>query len=110
MKLLTHFVTWTANNSYSNVAELAAFLDNLDPEYAQYADALWQKDIRTSRQLSNASKHILISAGLLELHADDIKASAFGTGEHLAYSNTCHVLMHMYSDFTEHYQQVDAAC
>ena len=72
---------------FGNVTELAAFLDNLDPEYAKYANALWQEGIRTPQQLSNASKHILLSAGVLELHVDGIKASAYGTGERLACSN-----------------------
>ncbi|KAL3147072.1 hypothetical protein ABBQ38_015035 [Trebouxia sp. C0009 RCD-2024] len=57
------------------VAELVAFLGKLDPDYAQYAAALWQKGVRTSRQLSNASQRILLFAGLPELHVDDIQAS-----------------------------------
>ena len=77
----------SSGTRFGNVTEIAAFLDILDPEYAQYANALWQEGIRTSRQLSHASKHILLSAGLLELHADDIKASAGGTGEQLACSS-----------------------
>lgn len=69
---------------FGSVAELAAFLNTLDTEYAQYAAALWQKDIRTSQQLSNAREHILRSAGLSELHIDDIKARAGVRGEQLA--------------------------
>lgn len=61
---------------FGSEAELATFLGKLDEEYAKYAAALWQTGIRTSWQLLNASKHILLSAGLPELHVDDIKASA----------------------------------
>ena len=73
---------------FGHVADLAAFLGKLDPDYAQHAAALWQKDIRTSRQLLNARESILISAGLSELHIDDIKASVSSAGEQSAYSNS----------------------
>ena len=52
---------------FASEAELAAFLGKLDQDYAQYAAAVWQKGFRSSRQLSNARKHILLSAGLPEL-------------------------------------------
>ena len=44
------------------------------------------KHVRTLRQLANFSKHILICASLLELHVDDINASADCTGEQLAHN------------------------
>ena len=72
---------------FGSEAELAAFLGKLDQDYAQYAAALWQAGIKTSRQLSNAREHILLSAGLPELHIDDIKASADDAGQQLACSN-----------------------
>lgn len=65
---------------FRSEAKLSAFLGKLDQDYAQYAAVLWQTGIRTSRQLSDASKHILLSAGLRELHVADIKARASGTG------------------------------
>lgn len=70
---------------FGSEAELAAFLGKLDQDYARYAAALWQTGIRTSRQFSNASKHILLSADLPKLHKDDIKASAGHAGEQSAY-------------------------
>ncbi|KAL3137620.1 hypothetical protein ABBQ38_004897 [Trebouxia sp. C0009 RCD-2024] len=72
---------------FGNEPELAAFLGKLDPDYAQYAPMLWQKGIRTPQQLSNAREQILLSAGLPELHIDDIQARADGAGELLAFSN-----------------------
>ena len=72
---------------FGSVAEIAAFLGKLDPDYAQHAAALWQRDIRTSRQLLNARESILLSAGLSELHIDDIKAGVSSAGEQSAYSN-----------------------
>lgn len=78
---------------FGSEAELATFLGKLDEEYAKYAAALWQTGIRTSRQLLNASKHILLSAGLPELHVDDIKASAGDAGEQLAYINCFYIML-----------------
>lgn len=72
---------------FGSEADLAAFLGKLDQGYSWYAAALWQTGIRPSRQLSNASRHISLSAGLPQLHTDDIKARAEGVGEQLAYSN-----------------------
>ena len=72
---------------FGSEAELAAFLGKLDQDYAQYAAALWQAGTRTARQLSNASKHILLSAGLAEMHIDDIKVCADNAGQQLACSN-----------------------
>lgn len=69
---------------FANVAELQAFLRKLEPEYAQYASPLWQHQVRTAHQLANASKMLLLSWGLLELHVDDIKSRANSAGEHLA--------------------------
>lgn len=69
---------------FGSETELAAFLGALDTTYAQYATALWEKDIRSSMQLSNARESILLSAGLSELHVDDIQARAGGPGECLA--------------------------
>ena len=67
---------------FATEAELAAFLGTIDQDYAQYAATLWQKGIRTSGQLPNARDHI--SAGLPEVHMNDIKASAGSAGEQLA--------------------------
>ncbi|KAL0031061.1 hypothetical protein WJX77_002179 [Trebouxia sp. C0004] len=38
-----------------------------------------QKQVRTAHQLANASKPLLLSCGLVELHVDDIRARANGT-------------------------------
>ena len=68
---------------FASAAELESFLRELEPDYAQYATALWQHQVRTAHQLANASKKLLLSWGLLELHVDDIKARANSAGEHL---------------------------
>ena len=71
---------------FGSAEDLAAFLGKLDPDYAEHAAALWQKKVRTPQQLANASKSLLLSWGLLELHVDDIKARAGDTGEQVAHS------------------------
>lgn len=68
---------------FASAAELESFLGKLEPDYAQYTSALWQHQVRTAHQLANASKSLLLSWGLLELHLDDIKARANSAGEHL---------------------------
>lgn len=68
---------------FASAAELESFLGKLEPDYAQYTSALWQHQVRTAHQLANASKSLLLSWGLLELHVDDIKARANSAGEHL---------------------------
>lgn len=78
---------------FESIAELSAFLGKLDPDCAGYAAALWQKGIRTSGQLLHARESILLSAGLPELHIDDIKASAAGTGEQLPYSTCFNIIL-----------------
>ena len=77
---------------FSSVTELAVFLGKLDPDYAGYATALWQKGIRTSQQLANAREQIMLSANVPELHIDDIQARTGDTGEQVAHS----VLMQHY--------------
>ncbi|DBA86114.1 TPA: hypothetical protein ACH3X1_005631 [Trebouxia sp. C0004] len=64
---------------FASQAELEVFLQKLEPDYAEYASALWQKQVRTAHQLANASKPLLLSCGLVELHVDDIRARANGT-------------------------------
>lgn len=66
---------------FASEAELETFLGRLDPDYSQFASALWQKGVRTARQLANATKPLLLSYGLPELYVDDIKATADRTGE-----------------------------
>ena len=70
---------------FASQAELEVFLQKLEPDYAEYASALWQKQVRTAHQLANASKPLLLSCGLVELHVDDIRARANGTGEQMDY-------------------------
>lgn len=72
---------------FASLAELEVFLCMLEPDYAQYASVLWQQQVRTANQLANASKPLLLSWGLLELHVDDIKARAVSTGEHSDYND-----------------------
>jgi hypothetical protein len=66
---------------FASVAELETFLGRLDPDYSQFASALWQNSVRTVHQLANAREPILLSCGLPELYIDDIKARADRTGE-----------------------------
>ena len=66
---------------FASVAELETFLGRLDPDYSQFASALWQNSVRTVHQLANAREPIWLSCGLPELYIDDIKARAGRTGE-----------------------------
>ncbi len=66
---------------FASEAELETFLGKLDPDYAQYASAVWQNGVRTAHQLANARESILLSCGLPELYIDDIKARAVSAGE-----------------------------
>ena len=66
---------------FASEAELETFLGKLDPEYGQYASAVWQNGVRTAHQLANARESILLSCGLPELYIDDIKARAVSAGE-----------------------------
>ena len=70
---------------FGNVAELATFLGKLDADYAEYAPALWQKGIKTPRQLANFSEPHYLACDVPEGHIDDIKARADTTGELLAW-------------------------
>ena len=80
---------------FGDVAELASFLGKLDADYAEYAPALWQKGIKTPRQLANFSEPHYLACDVPEGHIDDIKARADTTGELLAcntlYKHTCGV-------------------
>ena len=69
---------------FASEAELASFLGKLDPCYAQYATALWQKGIQTPKQLQSFSEAHYLTCGVPEGHINDIKARAVGTGEQLA--------------------------
>ena len=42
--------------AFEGVAELAAFLGKLHPDYAQLALALWQEGIRNTQQLADFSE------------------------------------------------------
>ena len=66
---------------FASEAELETFLGRLDPDYSQFASTLWQQGVRTARQLTNATKPLLLSCGLPELYIDDIKATAEQTGQ-----------------------------
>lgn len=58
---------------FASETQLEAFLGSLDPDYGQYASALWQTGIRIARQLANADKADLIAAGVkFAIHATDI--------------------------------------
>ena len=80
---------------FGDVAELASFLGKLDADYAEYAPALWQKGIKTPRQLANFSEPHYLACDVPEGHIDDIKARADATGELLPcntlYKHTCGV-------------------
>ena len=78
---------------FGNKAELATFLGKLDADYAEYAPALWQKGIKTPRQLANFSEAHYVACDVPEGHIDDIKARADTTGELLA-CNTLYQHIH----------------
>ncbi len=67
---------------FASAAELESFLRKLEPDYAQYAPVLWQHQIKSERLLLNASKELLLSAGLCETHVHEIRAED-RAGEHL---------------------------
>ena len=69
---------------FASEAELETFLGRLDPDYGQYASAVWQNGIRTAHQLENADKEDLVAAGVTSaIHANDIKVRAQqATGTH----------------------------
>ena len=69
---------------FTTERELAAFLGKLDPQYDQYASELWQKGIKTPRQLANFSEPHYRRCGVLEGHIDDIKASSLPARHHSA--------------------------
>ena len=80
---------------FASEAELETFLGKLDPDYSQFASALWQNSVRTARQLANATKPLLLSYGLPELYIDDIKATADRTGElNVLYACTVCLIVH----------------
>ncbi|DBB05235.1 TPA: hypothetical protein ACH3X3_010474 [Trebouxia sp. C0006] len=62
---------------FASEAELETFLGKLDPDYGQYASAVWQNGVRTAHQLANADKEDLVAAGVASaIHAQDIRARA----------------------------------
>ncbi len=62
---------------FANEAELETFLGKLDPDYGQYAPAVWQNGVRTAHQLANADNEDLVAAGVTSaIHAIDMKARA----------------------------------
>ena len=71
---------------FARVEELAAFLGELNPDYAEHAAALWQKQVRTLQQLAKFSEPHYLACGVPEGHIDDIKARAGDTGEQVAHS------------------------
>ena len=81
---------------FASEAELETFLGRLDPDYSQFASALWQNSVRTVHQLAKAREPILLSCGLPELYIDDITARADRTGQPNAL-NTCIVCLIVHS-------------
>ncbi len=62
---------------FASEGELETFLGKLDPDYGQYASAVFQNGVRTAHQLANADKEDLVAAGVASaIHAKDIKARA----------------------------------
>ena len=53
-------------------ANLKVFLRKLSPDYAKHAFKVWQNGVRTTNQLANASKALLLACGLSEVHVSDI--------------------------------------
>lgn len=66
---------------FASQAELETFLGGPDPDYLQFASALWQKGVKMTHQLAHARDPILLSCGLPELYIDDITARADRAGE-----------------------------
>ena len=76
---------------FESLAELAAFLGKLDPDYASHALKLWQEGIRNPQQLADFSEPHYLDCDVPRGHIDNIKARADATGEPLAYSNLLRV-------------------
>ena len=70
---------------FASVAEMAAVLSELDPDYAQHAAALWQADIRTPQHLAEFSELHYLNCDVPRVHIGDIKARADSAGESLTY-------------------------
>ena len=74
---LTKGICFVQDSEHGWLAELETFLGRLDPDYGQYASAMWQNGVRTAHQLANADKENLVAAGVTSaIHAKDIKARA----------------------------------
>ena len=64
---------------FASQAELETFLGKLDPDYGQYAAAMWQNGVRTAHHLANAEKEDLVAAGAASaIHAKDIRQGPQG--------------------------------
>lgn len=58
---------------FGSIAELAAFLGKLHPDYAQHALAVWQEGIRNTQQFADLSEPFYLACGVQREHVDNIK-------------------------------------
>ncbi|DBA88518.1 TPA: hypothetical protein ACH3X2_004994 [Trebouxia sp. C0005] len=86
---------------FASEAELETFLGRLDPDYGQYASAVWQNGVRTPHKLANADKEDLVAAGVTSaIHAKDMKARAGPQGEACDLKHILQQLMDAMQDMT----------
>eukprot|EP00898_Chlorokybus_atmophyticus_P007795 jgi/Chlat1/8016/Chrsp7S00635 len=61
---------------FDTIDDLRFFLENLDPRYGAYTNALWEKGYQSVNELSVASEDALVSIGIPEIKAKTILAAA----------------------------------
>lgn len=59
---------------FTTEEDLSGFLKDLHPAYERYAHNLWINGAGSPSMLANATIDVLVSLGLLPIHACDIKA------------------------------------
>ena len=59
---------------FTTEEDLSGFLKEMHPAYERYAHDLWTNGAESPSMLANATIDVLVSLGLLPIHACDIKA------------------------------------
>ena len=67
---------------FKDTSEFEEFLRGLNPDYEQYAKALWTHGVTSTSQLGNASPPTLLACGVERfIHAEDIVAQSKALGK-----------------------------
>ena len=78
---------------FKDEAELREYIQRINPNYRDYAVALWKNGVNSTSQLGNASISTLTASGITSaIHAEDIKESSKNTGKcpDIAAVHLCH--------------------